>query len=652
MAKQEEKRVNLDCLIKEDDSRMFEQEIYSNSSSDYSREPIIYTGEEPLENERITDAEIDNRRSGMLHGMTRGLQKTASRLSVGSRGNQETTSVHNYSDTEEEITLRRTNTIRSILQELDQRAEGIEQDWLTGDEEKTEKDLERQEEVLPSTAVPTENNGMEFQELDPDLVTWDGSNDTEHPRNWPQQKKLYLLLFVSLYTLVSPMSSSMPSPAIDDISKQFDIRSSAVSAMVISIQILAWAIGPLVISPLSEYDTFGRKPILDLSIWMSFFFNIGCAFSKNTAQILIFRFIGGLFGSTPLNVGAGVISDLYDAKSRNSALAAFSLAPLLGPVLAPVVSGFVSQNLQWRWVFYILCMFNGAIALLGTIFYRETFPPKLLKRKARLLRKQTGNKALHTIHEITNEESILQRVLYTMTKPIKLLFTHPMIIGLGSFMAFTYGFMYLMIVTFPTIYREQYGYSKGITGLLYVPMGIGFVLGVLFWTVLIDLIYQKLTARNNGIPKPEFRLPCLCFSGVGICIGLIWYGWSVQKHLHWIMPSIGSAIFAFAFIAVFQTIQNYLIDMNPAFAASSVAAAAVFRSMLGFAMPIVATPMYDRLTYGWGNTLCGIIALVLGTPFPLFCYYYGERVRNWANRRIELKQLHRDRKILQSLQKI
>lgn len=116
------------------------------------------------------------------------------------------------------------------------------------------------------------------------------------------------------------------------------------------------------------------------------------------------------------------------------------------------------------------------------------------------------------------------------------------------------------------------------------------------------------------------------------------------------MPLIGSAIFAFSFIAVFQTIQNYLIDMNNRFAASSIAAAAVFRSLFGFAFPLFANSMYDKLNYGWGNTMCAFIALTLGLPFPIFCFFYGERLRNWANRRMDKEQAVRDARNLKRLQ--
>ncbi|RCK58145.1 Efflux pump vrtL [Candida viswanathii] len=546
---------------------------------------------------------------------------------------------HIYGDLpQDEIALQRSQTRNTILTRLESR---IENEPPRISPNATIQDID----------IPITQHGEEFNKIDPELITWNGTQDPEDPRNWAPRTKMILLGFVSLYAFVAPMSSSMLSPAMSYIAHDFGITSPIVKSMVVSIQILAWAFGPLIIAPLSEHDYIGRKIVLDVSCWMSFAFNLGCAFSRTTAQMMVCRFVGGLFGCVPMNVCAGVISDLFDAKSRNAALASYSLVPLLGPVIAPLISGFIVDHMQWRWTFYVLSIFNGAVAVGATVFFKETYSPTLLKRKANKLRKETGNGNLHTIYEIADGESKLGKIWLCMVRPVKLLFTHPMIVGLGSFMAFTYGFMYLMIVTFPQIFGQQYGYSKSITGLMYIPMGVGFVLGVVFWTYTIDKVYNHLIAKNNGVAKPEFRLPCLIASSVFVPVGLIWFGWSAERKLHWIMPGIGSAIFAMGLVCVFQTTQNYLIDMNVRYAASSVAAAALFRSLFGFSFPLFANKMYDALGYGWANTMCAFIGILLGVPFPIFCYLYGEKIRQWADERIEAKQIKRDQKNLEKLKR-
>lgn len=535
-----------------------------------------------------------------------------------------------YGDLDEnKIGLIRTMSKKSVLRTLSERLDRTD----------TYKDV-------PDISVPTKDYGKEFLDIDPEIITWE-DDDPNFPRNWDPKQKFFMTILVSLYTLVSPMSSSISSPATSAISEDFGITNPTIQALTVSIMLLAFALGPLIIAPLSESDKIGRRVILNASIWILMVFNIGCGFTHSTAQLCVLRFLGGLGGCAALNVGAGTIADLYDDESRNFAMALYSICPTMGPVISPVISGFVVQNLTWRWCFYILSIFNGAVALLGTIFLKETYSPKLLREKAIFLRKETGNENLHTIFEITGTNVSKFEVLkHTILRPIRLLFLHPMILGLGSFMAFTYGFMYLMLVTFPRIYEGSYGFSVGITGLMYIPMGVGYFLGIVVWTISIQKIYLALTARNGGVPKPEYRLPCLVFSGIGLPVGLILFGWSAEKKLHWIVPSIGTSIFAFSFIAVFQTIQNYLIDMNPRFSASSIAAAAVFRSLFGFSFPLFANQMYDRLGYGWGNTMSGLIGLALGIPFPIFCFKYGEGLREWANRKIEGNQQKFDEKAL------
>lgn len=484
--------------------------------------------------------------------------------------------------------------------------------------------------VVDGVRIPVDDDGEEFAQIDPELITW-GYNNSEDPRNWKLSKKAKVIALVSLYTVVSPISASILSPAVEDLANEFDVTSSTVKALVTSIHILAWAIGPLVIAPLSENYKIGRRPVLLVSCWLTFCFNLSCGFSSTIVQILALRFVSGLFSAIPLNVSPAVVSDMFDARSRNVSLAGVFLIPFLGAAIAPIMGGLIVTGNGWRWVVYTLAIINGSIATIGTLLYPETYSPKLLHDKAKAVRKATGNPNLHTIYELTADGFKFSELRITVLRPIVMLFTDPLVIGLGSFMAIIYGFLYMMIVTFPSVFKTTYGFSQSTASLMYLSLGIGFTLGVLFWTVAIGLVYEHLS-RKHGIAKPEFRLPCLFITSGIIPIGLLWYGWSAQLRLHWIMPCIGSAIFAFGLVCVFQVLQAYLIDANPRYGASSIAASSIFRCLFGFAFPLFATQLYDNLGYGWGYVLWAILAVVLGVPFPIICYKYGERIREWTTR--------------------
>ena len=73
-------------------------------------------------------------------------------------------------------------------------------------------------------------------------------------------------------------------------------------------------------------------------------------------------------------------------------------------------------------------------------------------------------------------------------------------------------------------------------------------------------------------------------------------------------------------------IQLYLVDTFT-YAASALAAASVFRSMLGFAFPLFGSQMFDTLGIGPGNSLLAGLAIVLGIPFPVWLWFYGEKMR-------------------------
>ncbi|GEQ69705.1 hypothetical protein JCM33374_g3379 [Metschnikowia sp. JCM 33374] len=503
--------------------------------------------------------------------------------------------------------------------------------------------------VIDHDRLPVENDGEQFKNIDPELVAWE-FDSPENPRNWRLFKKVFVTLVVSMYTFVSPISASIMAPASKDLAKDLKINSSTILALVTSIHILAWVIGPLLIAPLSENDRLGRRTILNWACWITFFFNLAGAFSNNITQLLILRFVSGLFSATPLNVSPAVVSDMFDAKSRNISLAGVFLIPFIGSAIAPVIGGYVVQAKGWRWVLLVLAIINGAIALIGSILLVETFSPTLLHKKAKKLRKATGNQNLHTIYELSGDGLTLTKLKETVTRPLVLLFTNPLVFGLGSFMAFIYGFLYLMIVTFPSVFQKSYGFSQSTAGLMFLSLGVGFILGVIVWTIALGYVYEKLVEKN-GVAKPEYRLPCLFISAIIMPIGLFWYGWSAQYKLHWIMPCLGSGIFAFGLVCVFQALQAYLIDMNPAFAASSIAAASMFRFFLGFAFPLFAHSMYDKMGYGWGNTLCGILAILLGIPFPFLCYKYGERLRGWSNERMEKSEERRRERSQEALKK-
>ncbi|KAB8345950.1 hypothetical protein FH972_023002 [Carpinus fangiana] len=224
---------------------------------------------------------------------------------------------------------------------------------------------------------------------------------------------------------------------------------------------------------------------------------------------------------------------------------------------------------------------------------------------------------------------------------------------LALYMAFLYGICYLVLATFPTLWTSPlyYNMNIGVGSLNYIALALGFFLGAQITAPLSDSIYRKLKTRNNGVDQPEFRCPVMLPGGIMVPIGLLWYGWSAEMRVHWIMPDIGTVIFSAGIIVGYQSIQTYIVDSYTRFAASGsksplrsvifllmkakmlikslpVAAAMVLRSLAGFAFPLFAPYMYKTLGYGWGNSTLAFIAIVIGIPAPILLWKFGPLLRS------------------------
>lgn len=108
------------------------------------------------------------------------------------------------------------------------------------------------------------------------------------------------MTIVAMFTLLSPVSSTMIAPALGYIAEDFHIKEGFLPQLTLSIFILAYAVGPLFLGPLSEM--YGRAIVLQLANIFYLIFNIACGFSKNKAELVAFRFLSGLGGSVPVVV--------------------------------------------------------------------------------------------------------------------------------------------------------------------------------------------------------------------------------------------------------------------------------------------------------------------------------------------------------------
>jgi multidrug resistance protein len=304
---------------------------------------------------------------------------------------------------------------------------------------------------------------------DPNLVDWDGPDDPANPQNWAASRKWGIIAALGAVTLITPLASSFFAPGVPQVLRTFNETSNTIATFVVSVYILGFAIGPLIIAPMSEL--YGRHHLYNICNLLFVVFNVACALSKSMGMLIAFRFFAGCAGSAPLTLGGGTVADLFPQQQRAGAMAIWSLGPLLGPVIGPVCGGFLVEHMSWRWVFWIMAIFGGAFGILLLLVGRETYAPMLLERKAAKLRKETGNLQLRSV--LTKQ--IPPREVFTraIARPMKMLFLSPIVGLMSLYIAINYGILYLFFTTITFVFEGTYGFSSGAVGLSYIGVGIG-----------------------------------------------------------------------------------------------------------------------------------------------------------------------------------
>ncbi|KAI6791545.1 MFS general substrate transporter [Hortaea werneckii] len=504
---------------------------------------------------------------------------------------------------------------------------------------KTSPDARRQDSSNASINEPLDDPEKgpvaaenEQEDLDPNIIDWDGPDDPANPINWTATRKWTNIAVLSALTLLTPLASSMFAPGVPEVMTTFHSENENIATFVVSVYLLGFAFGPLVVAPLSEL--YGRSIVYHVCNVGFILFTVACALSTSMNMLIGFRFLAGIWGIAPITNGGGTIADLMKPEQRGGAMAIWAMGPLLGPVIGPVAGGFLAQAEGWRWIFWVIAIAIGVMTIAGFFALEETYPPTLLERKTKKLRKETGNPRLRS--KLDQQLPAHELFIRAIVRPTKLLFLSPICALMSLYMAFVYAILYLLFTTFTFVFEDNYGFSQGTVGLVYIGCGIGMLLGLAILGKTSDPLMQYLARKHNGGKvKPEYRLPMLIYAGPTIPLGLFLYGWTAQYHIQWAVPLLGTLFVGMGLIAAFMCINTYLVDTFTIYAASAMAANTVLRSLFGATFPLFGLSMYNTLGLGWGNSLLAFIALAM-CPIPLLFYWYGEKLRTHPRFQIQL----------------
>jgi len=340
--------------------------------------------------------------------------------------------------------------------------------------------------------------------------------------------------------------------------------------------------------------------------------------------LIVMRILSGGCAASVQAVGAGTIADIWEVKERGRAMGIFYLGPLLGPLLAPIMGGALSQAWGWRSTQWFQVIYGGILTVTLLFCLPETLPQKTPPAPTL----NADDKSRPELTRVSTRQSVqvkTKRLVRIFSRciidPLSVLLylRFPAVLITVYLASITFGSLYILNISIQQTFSEApYNFSVIILGLLYIPNSIGYVVASLIggrWTDYIMHREARAAGRYDShgrlIFRPEDRMRENAWIAAVLYPGaLIWYGWTAEKGIIWIVPMIANFFFGVGSMIIFGVSTTMLTEFMPKRSSSGVAVNNFVRNIFSCVGGIVAQPLIDAIGNGWLFTGLGVICLV------------------------------------------
>ncbi|MEX1034085.1 MAG: DHA2 family efflux MFS transporter permease subunit [Cellvibrionaceae bacterium] len=184
-----------------------------------------------------------------------------------------------------------------------------------------------------------------------------------------KKRRGLITLSVMAATIMQTIDTTIANVALPEMQGSMGVFQDQIS-WVLTSYVLAAAI----FIPLTGYlvARIGRRRLFLISVVGFTLASMLCGAAQDIYQLVLFRFVQGVFGAPLVPLSQSVMLDTYPREKHGSAMAMWGMGVMLGPIIGPTLGGYLTEYYSWRWVFYVNLPV-GMLTWLGlTLFLKET----------------------------------------------------------------------------------------------------------------------------------------------------------------------------------------------------------------------------------------------------------------------------------------
>ncbi|KAL5353799.1 hypothetical protein ACLOAV_001841 [Pseudogymnoascus australis] len=505
-----------------------------------------------------------------------------------------------------------------------------------------------------------------------------------------QLRKLQLL--VGLSSTTSTLATMIYLPLLPMLRAQFHASAQAIN-LTLTVYVIFQAISPVIFGPLS--DKHGRRILFMLVLALFALGSMGLAVScavdasgSSYAALLVLRAVQSLGASATYSVSYGVIVDVCLPGDRGRMLGPIGMALNLGTCLGPVTGGIIAYTTgSPMWAFWAMAIAGLVLLIAVGLFLPETArllvgngaDPSLFKwwqfswltlAKKHIQRSSFYQRKSQSLHAITNDirsKETDQGAVFSspmaiestasgpvpnkglsvilrktgLDNPIECLriIPHKDTILTLWLQASSYAISYCFMASIPDIFRDTYGFNEWQIGLVYLPRGIGIVIGSYCTGYMMDYNYRIVARRLDwtidkvkGDDMLLFPIELARTRGTYIMLAIalattVSYGWTAQHGVHPAVLLVLQFLEGLCVTFFYNTYGTLIVDFFPDKPGTAAATASVTRCVMAAAAVAVLEPIVDAVGRGWFFTIFGLWGTVLGAAAVALLRWRGLRWR-------------------------